>query len=209
MEDLKNELIRNLKTSDDAARLFHGRGESFDGLSHINIDFFSPTVLITAYKESEDGVIDSIKTQIEEVLGDRAQNILLQKDLKSSLQPTEVLKGQIEENKTISENDLSYHLSLGRHQNLGFFLDMKEVRSYLKKKAHTKKVLNLFSYTGSFSVAAISGGASFSVNFDLSKNSLNTARKNHLLNSQNTGNVKVFTARHSKVIWKNQQIGAL
>ena len=166
MEDLKNELIRNLKTSDEAARLFHGRGESFDGLSHINIDFFSPTVLITAYKESEEGVIDSIKTQIEEVLGGRAHNILLQKRFEK-LAPTEVLKGQIEENKTISENDLSYHLSLGRHQNLGFFLDMKEVRSYLKKKAHTKKVLNLFSYTGSFSVAAISGGASFSVNFDL------------------------------------------
>ena len=56
MEDLKNELIRNLKTSDEAARLFHGRGESFDGLSHINIDFFSPTVLLP-YKESQEGVL--------------------------------------------------------------------------------------------------------------------------------------------------------
>ena len=189
MNSLKEELSRNLSSRSDACRLFHGRGEAFEGLSHINIDFFEPTVLITAYKESKEGLISSIETSILEVLGDRAKNILLQKRYEK-LAPTEVLKGEIEENKIISENGLKYQLNLGQHQNIGFFLDMKEVRSYLRERSKDKKILNLFSYTGSFSVASIEGGASFSANFDLSRNSLSTARKNHQLNEHDTKKVK-------------------
>ena len=206
MNRLKEEIIRNLNSSADACRLFHGRGESFEGLSHICIDFFEPTVLITAYKESKEGLISSIETSINEVLRDRAQNILLQKRFQK-LAPTEILKGEIEENKIVSEEALNYHLNLGQHQNIGFFLDMKEVRSYLRKRSKDKKILNLFSYTGSFSVAAIEGGASFSANFDLSKNSLNTARKNHQLNNHDTRKVKFLAHDILKSFGKMNRLG--
>lgn len=189
MTSLENELRRNLNESNDSCRLFHGRGECFEGLNHVNIDYFSPTVLITAYSPCDDMLLQELQDKIQEVLGQRVENILLQKRYEK-LAPTVVLLGKLEKEKIITEDGLKYHLSLGRNQNLGFFLDMKEVRSFLKTRAKDKKVLNLFSYTGAFSVAAMAGGAKESINFDLSKSSLNTARDNHRLNDLNLKSVK-------------------
>lgn len=67
---------------------------------------------------------------------------------------------------------------------------MKKGRQFVYENAKDKKVLNLFSYTCSFSVCAIKGEAKEIVNIDMAKNALNTGRLNHQINNLDTKNVK-------------------
>ncbi|WP_200821336.1 class I SAM-dependent methyltransferase [Oceanicoccus sp. KOV_DT_Chl] len=80
------------------------------------------------------------------------------------------------------EQGMTFELTLGGKQNIGFFLDMAPGREWLKQRSQGMKVLNLFSYTCSFSVAAIAGGAKTVVNADMSRAALNVGRHNHRLN---------------------------
>ncbi len=67
---------------------------------------------------------------------------------------------------------------------------MKKGRQFVYENAKDKKVLNLFSYTCSFSVCASKGEAKEIVNIDMAKNALNTGRLNHQKNNLDTKNVK-------------------
>lgn len=71
-----------------------------------------------------------------------------------------------------------------REQGLspGLFLDQRQNRSWVRRHSHESKVLNLFCYTGGFSVAAAAGGASKVVSVDLSKSFLEWAKVNFALN---------------------------
>ena len=68
------------------------------------------------------------------------------------------------------------------YQNLGFFFDMKNVRSWLRAHSRGASVLNLFSYTCAFSVTALAAGAARVVNIDKAKGALRTGRDNHTIN---------------------------
>ena len=106
------------------------------------------------------------------------------------------------ENRTkviVKENGLKFETLLGSQQNTGLFLDMQPLRAWLKKNSFEKKVLNLFAYTCTLSVAALAGGAQSVVNFDLSKTSMKWGERNHDLNGQNAGRItslpfNVFTS---------------
>ena len=67
---------------------------------------------------------------------------------------------------------------------------MKNGRDWVRINSKSKRVLNLFSYTCGFSVAAIAGGASSVYNIDISSPVLSTGRENHLLNNQEVENVR-------------------
>jgi len=88
-----------------------------------------------------------------------------------------------EAKKTIREEnyDLEIRLGLGLHS--GLFLDQRDNRRRLKSLAAKKKVLNLFCYTGSFTLAAFAGGASEVHSVDLSKNYLQWLQLNLKLNA--------------------------
>jgi 23S rRNA (cytosine1962-C5)-methyltransferase len=97
------------------------------------------------------------------------------------------MKGELIDGEPLSklvavENGLKYHISLGRAQNTGLFLDIANGRSWVKDNSLGKNVLNLFSYTCGFSVAAMAGGAQRIVNIDMAKGALSTGRDNHRLN---------------------------
>ncbi|MGB0715125.1 MAG: class I SAM-dependent methyltransferase [Phycisphaerae bacterium] len=64
----------------------------------------------------------------------------------------------------------------------GLFLDQRDNRTLVRKHAETKRVLNLFAYTGGFSLAAAAGGAAETVSVDLSPRHLEWARANFALN---------------------------
>jgi 23S rRNA (cytosine1962-C5)-methyltransferase len=74
-------------------------------------------------------------------------------------------------------------LNLLSNQNSGYFPDMKKGREFVRENAKDKSVLNLFSYTCAFSVAAKLGGAYTVVNVDMSKGALSTGKANHALNA--------------------------
>jgi len=80
------------------------------------------------------------------------------------------------------ENGLRFVADLGSGQKTGFFLDQRENRSRLRALARGKSVLNLFSYSGAFSVAALAGGAERAVDVDSSEAALRLARENRRAN---------------------------
>ncbi len=83
---------------------------------------------------------------------------------------------------TVVENKLKFIVNLSDYLDTGLFLDHRVTREKVKEEAKDKKVLNLFSYTGSFSVYAASGEANEIVTVDLSKTYLGWAQRNMKLN---------------------------
>jgi len=85
----------------------------------------------------------------------------------------------------VSESDLKFIVNLSDYLDTGLFLDHRITRQMIRDESAGKKVLNLFCYTGSFSVYAAAGGAAEVVSLDLSKTYLEWARRNLELNGFN------------------------
>ena len=81
------------------------------------------------------------------------------------------------------EHGLNFRADLARGQKTGFYLDQRENRARLRAIASGKSVLNLFSYSGAFSVAALAGGARHAVDVDSSDPALALARINRRENT--------------------------
>ena len=82
----------------------------------------------------------------------------------------------------VEENGLKFIVNLSDYLDTGLFLDHRVTREKVKTEAKNKKTLNLFAYTGSFSVYASSGGAAEVITVDLSKTYLDWAKRNMQLN---------------------------
>jgi 23S rRNA (cytosine1962-C5)-methyltransferase len=80
------------------------------------------------------------------------------------------------------ENGLRFFADLAGGQKTGFYLDQRDNRARLRSLARGRTVLNLFSYTGAFSIAALSGGASRAVDVDSSESALALAREQRAAN---------------------------
>ena len=176
----------------NARRLFHGRGHCFDDLEYINVDWYCPVILITLYREPDENAWCDFVTALEvfktNVYSDKVQCIQVQRRYRSRKSEQaigmETLWGVLPAPMLAIENGLKFQLNLQAHQNIGFFLDMAPGRRWLQERARGKRVLNLFSYTCSFSVAAIAGGADSVVNIDMSGSALEVGKINHQLNDQ-------------------------
>jgi 23S rRNA (cytosine1962-C5)-methyltransferase len=82
----------------------------------------------------------------------------------------------------IHENGIRYEMRSDTGLSSGLFLDQRANRLWVRENANGKSVLNLFSYTSGFSVAAAKGGATKTVSVDLSKNFLEWSKRNFALN---------------------------
>jgi 23S rRNA (cytosine1962-C5)-methyltransferase len=82
----------------------------------------------------------------------------------------------------VLENGLSFQVSLERGLNTGLFLDQRRNRRDLSGRIKGKRLLNLFSYTGAFSVAAAAAGASLVTSVDASPSYMEIARANFSAN---------------------------
>lgn len=168
-------------------RLFHGRGHAYPGLEHLCVDWLPPVVLITLYKEESQQFIKDIAEKLDALI-ENCISVQVQHRWQK-MAPVECVLGESVQHTIVTESDLKYHIELGRAQNTGLFLDMRNGREWVNAHAPNKNVLNLFSYTCAFSIAAIAGGAKQVVNVDLSKASLAKGRENHRLNQQSTEHV--------------------
>lgn len=83
---------------------------------------------------------------------------------------------------TVAEGGLRFEINLGRYLDTGLFLDHRTTRRWLGERSSGRNVLNLFAYTGSFTVYAVAGGARRTVTVDMSRAYQNWARRNLLLN---------------------------
>lgn len=172
---LSNEL------GEESRRLVHGRGGLFEGWDHVAIDWFAPVVLITLYAEDEKNS-DLLGEWIRLAKENPAISAIVVQERHLPKSPKRTVYGQLPAHPTAHEAGLSYHLALERNQNHGFFLDMQPGRDWIRAKASHRRVLNLFAYTCSLSVAAIAGGASEVCNLDMASGALATGRRNHQLN---------------------------
>jgi 23S rRNA G2069 N7-methylase RlmK/C1962 C5-methylase RlmI len=84
--------------------------------------------------------------------------------------------------RNVAEGGLKFRVNLSDYLDTGLFLDRRLMRAMVRDDAAGKRVLNLFSYTGSFSVYAASGGAAATVSVDISNTYLEWARANFALN---------------------------
>ncbi len=84
--------------------------------------------------------------------------------------------------KVVAEHDLVFEVNLSDYLDTGLFLDHRETRRVVRESCAGQDVLNLFAYTGSFTVAAIKGGARTTTTVDLSNTYLDWAARNLALN---------------------------
>jgi len=83
---------------------------------------------------------------------------------------------------TVRENGLTFKVNLSDYMDTGLFLDHRLSRRMVRETSAGLRVLNLFGYTGAFTVYAAAGGAAATTTVDLSKSYLNWARENMELN---------------------------
>jgi len=83
---------------------------------------------------------------------------------------------------TVLENDLKFQVNLTDYLDTGLFLDHRITREMVRSEAKDKRFLNLFCYTGSFSVYAAAGEAATVTSVDLSKTYLSWAETNMAIN---------------------------
>lgn len=182
MQIIHQEISRHLSRSSEARRLFHGRGQCFCGYDDLVIDYFPPVVMVILHRQRSQAWLDDLVQLLNFALPDKPQAILLQERFLAN-RPSRLLQGTLPEQLEAQEAGLFFRLRLGESQNVGFFPDMAIGRKLIRDRAAGKRVLNLFAYSCSFSVAALSGGACQVVNLDMNRGALELGKLNHTINN--------------------------
>ncbi len=181
-------------------RLFHGRGQCFEGLEQITVDWLQAKdstgqLVVALFKEQTPEFVEQLVVKLNKLAETslwkvaNGTSILLQHRYQE-FAPTQVVWGEEDTFPVVEESNLKYQLELKKNQNMGIFLDMRYGRKWVQAHSEGKSVLNLFAYTCGFSVAAIAGGATQVVNLDMAKASLGRGRDNHRLNQHDLSKVK-------------------
>ena len=177
--DLRKKLFARTET---AYRLINGEGDLIPGLI---VDKYADYLVIqisTLGMERLKPFIISNLTSLLPVKGIYEKSLLPSRK-EEGLEPFEGnLYGEITNLVEISERGSKFLISYLRGQKTGFFLDQREMRSLVGEYAKDKRVLNCFSYTGGFTIAALNSGASYAHSIDISKEAIELAKANLLLN---------------------------
>jgi 23S rRNA (cytosine1962-C5)-methyltransferase len=127
--------------------------------------------------------LESSKDIIEDITGIEASHIVLRTRQRKSNRQDQYQKLDDEQQFIVArENGLKFKINLTDYLDTGLFLDHRITRGMVREISAGKKVLNLFCYTGSFSVYAAAGNAAEVVSVDLSKTYLKWANENMILN---------------------------
>lgn len=194
-----------------SGRVFHGRGGFFEALEHLTIDWYPPCLLVQTYTNSlEPAVIEDLKNLFERHLNIEA--ILLQSRDHSEIQTVVLVQRQAELVMPVSLTASLGHgvqcdVVLGKNRNTGVFLDMKNGWNWVRDKAKGKRILNLFSYTGVFSLFALSGGAARVDNVDMAANVQKISQRNHQSNQVEPGSAAFFKYNIMKSLKKISRMG--
>ena len=194
--------------SRDAARLFHGRGHSFDGFNDVTVDSFPPYLVVSSYGDDEAGVLELAGMLSEQLssLNFGLEGVCVQlRDGRRTR--TVVACGSVPDQVVVTEGDLRFIVRPTRNQNIGLFLDMAPARRWVRERSSGAAVLNLFAYTCGFSVAAVAGGARLVVNNDMSRSALDWGRENHAENGHDPRIVSMLPHNLFKSWWKIRQLG--
>lgn len=175
-------------------RLVHGEGDQLPGLI---IDVYGETAVVQAHSvgmhlsrheigssllRCTDGVVKNVYYKSETTLHFKA----------SEDGGNQFLIGNTDNNIAL-EYGLKFHIDWLRGQKTGFFVDQRENRRLLEKYAYGRNVLNMFCYTGGFSVYAMRGGAEVVHSVDSSAKAIDLTKANIELNFPKDSRHSAFT----------------
>lgn len=164
-------------------RLVHGEGDSLPGLI---IDCYGKTAVMQAHSVGMHVERLHVCAALRSVMGSRVEHVFYKSEttlpFKAELgQQDGFLYGGSDDNVAV-ENGLKFHVDWLKGQKTGFFVDQRENRSLLEKYAKNRSVLNMFCYTGGFSVYAMRGGAKLVHSVDSSAKAVELTKANVELN---------------------------
>ena len=157
--------------STTAFRVLNGEGDGFGGLT---IDYYDGYYLLSWYSEGMYSFKDEVIAALENVVEFKGIYQKKRFDTKGQyIEDDDFVTGERGEFPLIvKENGMNYAVYLNDGAMTGIFLDQRDVRRTIRDKyAKGKTVLNTFSYTGAFSIAAALGGAVKTTSVDLAKRS--------------------------------------
>ena len=167
-------------------RLVHGEGDNLPGLI---IDCYGTTAVMQAHSVGMHRQRHEICEALKQVMGNRIESVYYKSEAtlpyKADLgQENEFLLGASKDDVAL-ENGLKFHVDWLKGQKTGFFIDQRENRCLLEKYAQGRSVLNLFCYTGGFSVYAMRGGAKLVHSVDSSAKAIELTNANVQMNFPN------------------------
>ena len=181
--DLRERTGISSREDNNTYRLVHGEGDNLPGLI---VDIYGDTAVMQAHSVGMHVCRMEIAKAMQEVLGDKLKNIYYKSDTtlpyKADINKDNgyLLGGNAGNIST--EYGLKFHIDWLRGQKTGFFVDQRENRSLLEKYAKGRKLLNMFCYTGGFSIYALRGGAEIVHSVDSSSKAIDLTNANVEIN---------------------------
>jgi len=162
-----------------AYRLLYGEG---DGIPGLTVDVYGSFAVIVTYADSLETLVPWVVKALVELL--KLHGVVRRARVRDGEPPRlEALHGRLPpRDLIIVEHGLRMQVDLFAGQKTGLFLDHRANRQFLSKLCAGKRVLNLFSYTGAFSLYAARAGATSVTSVDLSEPAARAARSNFQLN---------------------------
>jgi len=174
-------------------RLVHGEGDNLPGLV---IDCYGKTAVMQAHSIGMHISRKAVCKALLKVMGDRISNVYYKSEttlpFKAELgHENGFIYGGSDDNTAI-ENGLKFQVDWLKGQKTGFFVDQRENRALLEKYAKGRSVLNMFCYTGGFSVYAMRGGAELVHSVDSSAKAIELTNQNVAMNFPDDGRHQAF-----------------
>ena len=156
------------------------------------IDFYAGALVVYQYEtpKSQQEYIEQDKEKLSQCLTElktffniNADNLFLKARKKQKGLNQYEKQEQKEITQIINEGKMKFKVNLSDYLDCGLFLDHRKTRQLIQNLSKDKKVLNLFAYTGSVSVAAALGGATSVTTIDMSNTYLQWAKDNFVINN--------------------------
>lgn len=179
--------------SGDTYRLVHGEGDNLPGLV---IDCYGKTAVMQAHSVGMHTCRHEIANSLVKIMGGNIENVYYKSEttlpFKAELgQENGFIIGESNDDTAV-ENGLKFHVDWLKGQKTGFFVDQRDNRTLLEHYAKGRNVLNMFCYTGGFSVYAMRGGANLVHSVDSSAKAIALTDANMALNFPNDSRHKSF-----------------
>lgn len=190
----------------NAYRLVHGEG---DGLPGLIVDIYDKTAVIQMHTVGLFNVKDIIVSSLKTVFGDKLEAIYDKSEdtlpYKADVDAINSYAWGKSSSFIAKENGIKVNVDWEKGQKTGFFIDQRENRALLEKYSAGKNVLNLFCYTGGFSLYAMRGGATKVHSVDSSERAVELTKSNVNLNFPNDERHKAFAEDAFKYMMNNKE----
>lgn len=204
------ERLELVSDNNNSYRLIHGEGDFLPGLI---VDIYADTAVVQAHSigmhchrvEIAEAIthvvaqVDKVYYKSDDTLPHKA---LIKGDKVGYLIGAE--KADFNGDFWAKENGLDFRIDWLRGQKTGFFIDQRDNRSLLEHYARGKEVLNMFCYTGGFSVYALRGGARLVHSVDVSQKAIDLVRSNVAHNFGENAPHEAFAEEAFEFMAKNE-----